>query len=141
MDLLSLLPHQPPMRLLDDIVELQPGTLAVARRLMRENDFFFQGHFPGDPVVPAIILVELVAQTGGLAAGAPRAGEPNGPIALRVVALGPFKFPAAARPGDMLEVRARVVGEIGSLYKVEGEVAASGRAVATGSVTLARIDA
>ncbi len=139
MDLLALLPHQPPMRLLEEVVELRPGESAVARRLTHDSDFYFQGHFPGDPIVPAVILVEMLAQTGGLAAGAPRTGDPQVPIALRVAGLGPFKFPAAARAGDVLEARARVVGQLGGLYKIEGEVIAAGRAVATGSVTLARI--
>jgi 3-hydroxymyristoyl/3-hydroxydecanoyl-(acyl carrier protein) dehydratase len=60
-------------------------------------------------------------------------------IALRVAGLGPFKFPAAARAGDVLEANARVVGQLGDLYKIEGEVTVSGRIVATGAVTLARI--
>ena len=139
MDPLALLPHQPPMRLIEEVVDLQPGERAVARRVTREQDFYFQGHFPGNPIVPAVILVEILAQTGGLAAGAPRSDEPQTPIALRVAGLGPFKFPAAARAGDLLEARARVVGRIGGLYKIEGEVTAAGRPVATGSVTLARI--
>ena len=48
----------------------------MARRVTHETDFYFQGHFPGDPIVPAVILVEMLAQAGGLAAGAPRTGEP-----------------------------------------------------------------
>jgi 3-hydroxyacyl-[acyl-carrier-protein] dehydratase len=139
MDLLALLPHQLPMRLLQEIVDLQPGELAVARRTTHESDFYFQGHFPGDPIVPAVILVEMLAQAGGLAAGAPRDGNPTGPIALRVAGLGPFKFPAACRAGEVLEVCARVVGRMGGLYKIEGEVTAGGHTVATGAVTLARI--
>src|SRR5258707_3031616 len=107
MDLLALLPHKPPMRLLDEVVELQPGKLAIARRVTHETDFYFQGHFPGDPIVPAVILVEMLAQAGGLAAGAPRAGEPQIPIALRVAGFGPFKVPAAPRAGDGLEAHAR----------------------------------
>ena len=138
MNLLELLPHQPPMRLLHEVVELNPGERAVARRTTHADDFYFQGHFPGDPIVPAIILVEMLAQTGGLAAGAPNFDQPQVPIALRVAGLGPFKFPAAARAGDLLEARARVVGQIGGLYKIEGSVTADGRSVATGSVTLAR---
>jgi 3-hydroxyacyl-[acyl-carrier-protein] dehydratase len=139
MDLLALLPHRPPMRLLEEVVDLQPGVLAVARRLTRETDFYFQGHFPGDPIVPAVILVEMLAQAGGLAAGAPREQGSQSPVPLRVAGLGPFKFPAAARAGDVLEARARVAGQIGGLYKIEGEVIAAGRTVATGAVTLARI--
>jgi 3-hydroxyacyl-[acyl-carrier-protein] dehydratase len=141
MDLLALLPHQPPMRLLDEVVELDPGERAVARRTTHRDDFYFQGHFPGDPIVPAIILVEMLAQTGGLAAGAPKADQPQVAIALRVAGLGPFKFPAAARAGDRLEAHARVVGQMGGLYKIEGSVTADGRAVAAGSVTLARVGA
>lgn len=139
MDLLALLPHQVPMRLLQEIVDLQPGELVVARRVTHESDFYFQGHFPGDPIVPAVILVEMLAQAGGLAAGAPQNGDPPVPIALRVAGLAPFKFPSASRAGDVLEVRARVVGRMGGLYKIEGEVTVAGRTVATGGVTLARI--
>ena len=139
MDLLSLLPHRPPMRLIDEVVDLLPGETAVARRSTHADDFYFHGHFPGDPIVPAAILAEILAQTGGLAAGAPREGQPNSPIALRVAGLGPLKFPAAARAGDVLEARARVVGQIGGLYKIEGDITVAGRTVATGSVTLARI--
>lgn len=135
----ALLPHQPPMRLIDEVVDLQPGERAVARRVTHETDFFFQGHFPGDPIVPAVILVEMLAQAGGLAAGAPRTGGPQVPTALHVAGLGPFKFPSAARAGDVLEARARVVGQLGGLYRIEGEVTVAGRTVATGAVTLARV--
>jgi 3-hydroxymyristoyl/3-hydroxydecanoyl-(acyl carrier protein) dehydratase len=81
--------------------------------------------------------VEMLAQAGGLAAAAPRDGGSQTATALRVAGLGPFKFPAAARAGDVLEARARVVGHVGGLYKIEGEVTAAGRTVATGVVTLA----
>jgi 3-hydroxyacyl-[acyl-carrier-protein] dehydratase len=133
-DWLSRLPHQPPMRLVDEVVEVMPGVSARCRRLTRADDWFFQGHFPGNPVTPAIVLVELLAQTGGLVVG----GE-GGVLQLRVAAFGGFKFPAAAGPGATLEASARLAGRMGGLYKIEGEVTADGVIVAVGSVTLADV--
>lgn len=123
------------MRLLDTVTDVTPGASAVARRITAPGDFFFQGHFPGQPVVPAVILVEMLAQTGGVAVASALDGTE--PIALRVAAIGPFKFPAAAGPGEVLEATARVVGRMGRLIKIEGEVTADGRLVGTGSLTLA----
>jgi len=137
-DWLRLLPHRPPMRLLGEVVSVEPGVEARCRRATHPGDWFFDGHFPGEPVVPAIVLVELLAQAGGLAIGS---GAPEGPpLALRVAAMGGFKFPGAAVAGDVLEVTARVAGRMGGLYKVEGEVTVLGRAVGAGSVTLAEVN-
>ena len=139
MDYLELLPHAPPMRLVDEVVSVHPGSQAVCRRRTRVEDFYFQGHFPDAPVVPAVILVELLAQTGGLAAGAPLPGQSAVPRALRVAAVDGFRFPAGCGPGVTLEASARVVGSMGRLFKIEGTVTADAVLVARGSLTLAEV--
>ena len=139
-DVLALLPHTPPMRLVEEVIAVAPGVSATTRRTTRADDFYFQGHFPGQPVVPAVMLVELLAQTGGLAAGMPAPGEAARPLGLRVAALGGFKFPRGCGAGVTLEATARVGGRMGRLWKIEGEVTADGVRVAVGSLTLAAVD-
>jgi 3-hydroxyacyl-[acyl-carrier-protein] dehydratase len=133
------LPHRPPMRLVERVVELVAGESARAVRVAHPDDWYFQGHFPGDPVVPAVVLIELLAQTGGIAAAS--AAAAGNPQALRVAAVGPFKFPAGARPNQLLEARVRIVARMGGVIKIEGDVFADDMRVATGSVTLAEVKA
>lgn len=125
------------MRLVEQVIDVTPGTSARCTRVARPDDWFFQGHFPEQPVVPAIVLVELLAQTGGLAIGSGAGAAADTRLALRVAAFGAFKFPRAAGPGMTLEAVARVAGRMGGLHKIEGEVTADGHVVASGSLTLA----
>ena len=134
-----MLPHTPPMRLVEEVLSVEPGQQAVCRRRTTPGDFYFQGHFPDQPVVPAIVLIELLAQTGGLAAGTPLPGQPAEPRALRVAAVDGFRFPAGCGAGVVLEATARVVGRMGGLFKIEGTVTADGTLVARGSLTLADV--
>ena len=85
--ILNALPPRYPMLLVDRVKDLRIDEEIHAVKAVSFNEAFFQGHFPGQPVVPAIVLIELLAQTGGLAAGAPRPGEAHAPRALRVAAV------------------------------------------------------
>lgn len=133
--MLRRLPHALPMLLIEEILDVVPGQSARTRRRTRDDDWFFGGHFPGAPVIPAIVFIELIAQTGGLAIAS--IDGPDVPTAMRVAAVSQFKFPAGAGPGAVLEASARVVGRFDTLVKIEGEATADGVVVATGGVTLA----
>jgi len=123
------------MRLLQEVRDVVPGKGAVGRRVAHPADFYFDGHFPESSVVPAIILIEMLAQTGGIAVAS--ADGEVGTRQLRVAAIGGFRFPAAAGPGALLEATARVTGQFGRLCKIEGNVTADGVLVASGHITLA----
>jgi len=123
------LPHREPFLFVDEILELEPGEAAVGRKTFRSGEPFFRGHFPGDPLVPGVILTEALAQTAGLAAGQPGRS-------FRLTAIRAMKFPGAARPDEVLELRARKVAVVGGLWQFETEARVGERTVASGVIVL-----
>ena len=63
----AILPHRPPFLLIDEVVELEPGERVVARKTVRPDEWYLSGHFPGRPVMPGVLIVEAMAQTGAVA--------------------------------------------------------------------------
>lgn len=125
----ALLPHRAPFLLIDEVVELEPGELCVARRTLREEEWWFAGHFPGNPVMPGVLVVEALAQTGAVAALSLPANA--GKLAL-FAGIDRVRFKRVVRPGDTLTLRVEViamrtdVGRGAALATVEGEMACRG---------------
>lgn len=67
-EIMALIPHRYPFLLVDRIVELEPGVRAVGEKLVSANEPYFQGHFPGNPIMPGVLMLEALAQTGAVAA-------------------------------------------------------------------------
>jgi 3-hydroxyacyl-[acyl-carrier-protein] dehydratase len=125
----QILPHRDPFLLLDEVVELEPGARAVARKRVREDEWYLAGHFPGRPIMPGVLIVEAMAQTGAVAVLADEANR--GKLAL-FAGIDDVRFKRIVEPGDELELTCeleRVRGPIGrgkAIATVDGELAARG---------------
>jgi 3-hydroxyacyl-[acyl-carrier-protein] dehydratase len=131
MDPLSLgLPHRAPFIFIDEIEKLEAGLQAVARKQFSGEEPFFQGHFPGNPIVPGVLLAEAMAQTAGIAIGGP------GKMFL-LTAIRAMKFLRPIRPREEIHFRAKRVGEAGGLVQCAVEARVKGELVAEGQLILA----
>ena len=125
----EILPHRDPFLFLDEVVVLEPGSRVVARKRVREDEWFLTGHFPGRPIMPGVIIVEAMAQTGAVAVLADEANR--GKLAL-FAGIDDVRFKRMVLPGDELELTCeldRMRGPIGrgkATATVDGELAARG---------------
>ena len=125
----AILPHREPFLLIDEVVELEQGVRAVARKNVREDEWYLKGHFPGRPIMPGVLIVEAMAQTGAVAVLSEE--ENRGRLAL-FAGIDDVRFKRLVQPGDELELTCeleRVRGPIGkgrASAHVGGELAARG---------------
>jgi 3-hydroxyacyl-[acyl-carrier-protein] dehydratase len=125
----QILPHREPFLLIDEVVELRPGARVVARKTVRPDEWYLAGHFPGRPVMPGVLIVEALAQTGAVAVLSETANR--GKLAL-FAGIDNLRFKRIVEPGDELELTCdldRVRGPIGrgkATARVAGELAARG---------------
>lgn len=64
--IMDIIPHRDPFLLIDEILELEPGVRVVARKFIKPDEFWFKGHFPGQPVTPGVLMLEMLAQAGAV---------------------------------------------------------------------------
>jgi 3-hydroxyacyl-[acyl-carrier-protein] dehydratase len=134
---LSRLPHGPEFRFVDRLLELEPGVRGVGEYRMRGDEPFLKGHFPGDPLMPGVLLVEAAAQLAGVVAQC----DPNiVPLAgLKLTALRNVKILGTARPGEVIEIRAQIDGRMGGLIQATAEVLIKGAKAVSAELTLAGV--
>jgi len=125
----SIIPHRDPFLFLDEVVELEPGARVVARKEVREDEWFFPGHFPERPIMPGVIIVEALAQAGAVAVLSME--ENRGKLAL-FAGIDGVRFKRIVEPGDELTLECEleaVRGPIGkgrATARVGDELAARG---------------
>jgi 3-hydroxyacyl-[acyl-carrier-protein] dehydratase len=131
---LQSLPHGPEFKFVDSITALDPGKSASGIYQLRGDETFFAGHFPGQPILPAVIMVEAIAQVAGVALQSDPAIPPMPD--LRLTAIRNIKILGTATPGETLLIDAEIQGRMGNLVQAQGRVRTGNRIIAEGQVTL-----
>ncbi len=130
----AILPHRDPFLLIDEVVELEPGTRVVARKHVRGDEWWFAGHFPGRPVMPGVLIVEAMAQTGAVAVLSQE--ENRGRIAF-FGGIDGVRFKRIVEPGDELELECRIEAVRGPIGKGKATAKVDGKLAARGTLTFA----
>ena len=132
----KILPHRAPMLLVDEAELLEDGG-ALGRYTVRGDEFFLQGHFPGNPVVPGVMLCEMMAQTCCVLLAQDQQGKKITPY---ITSLDKVKFKNKVLPGDTLEMECQLVKVKGPFYFAKGKGCVNGKLCVSGEFSFACIE-
>jgi len=133
----AIIPHREPFLLLDEVVVLEPGERVVARKLVRPEEWYLSGHFPGNPIMPGVLMVEALAQTGAVAVLAQ--DEHRGKLVL-FAGIDGVRFKRVVRPGETLELECRLERLRGPVGKGSVKATVGGELAVRGTLTFAVAD-
>ena len=124
--ILSALPHRYPFLLVDRVVELVAGESIHAIKNVTFNEQFFQGHFPGQPVMPGVLQLEAMSQAGALLAWATAPFDPARKV-IYLMAYDAVKFRRIVTPGDRLDLHVKLLRRKGDIWKLAGQALVDGQ--------------
>ncbi len=136
----KLIPHRYPFLLVDKIIELEPGKRAVGIKNVTVNEPFFQGHFPGFPIMPGVLIVEALAQTAGVAVNATEAGADGGESSGKLgvfASIDAMKFKKQVMPGDTLRMEVEILSSKMGIVKAQVKATIEDKVAAEGEIRFA----
>lgn len=133
-EIMEIIPHRQPFLLIDTIEELEPGVKAVGKKCVTYNEPFFAGHFPGEPVMPGVLIIEALSQVGAVAMLSKP--EFKGKIAY-FGAINSAKFRDKVFPGDVLELECEIIKTKGPIGVGSAKAYVNGKLVTQAELTFA----
>ena len=130
-EILAYLPHRYPFILVDRILELEPGKRVLGLKNVTINEPFFQGHFPDNPIMPGVMIIEAMAQAGGVLAIVSQPAQSN-PHKIFFMGIERVKFRKPVIPGDQLFFEIRQLKRRGNVVKMDVTATVDGEIVAEG---------
>lgn len=137
--IMNMLPHRFPFLLVDRVVEFESGVSIKAYKNVSINEGFFQGHFPGQPIMPGVLIMEALAQAGGIFVIKSLGISPGEKLFL-FTGIDEAKFRRPVVPGDQLMLSASVVRHKMHIWKMKGVATVDGELVAEGIFSAAVVD-
>ena len=132
--IMEIIPHRQPMLLIDTVEEIEYGVRAVAKKCVSFNEPFFAGHFPNEPVMPGVLILEALAQTGAVAI---LGKEENHGKTAYFAAVNAAKFRKKVVPGDILRLETEIIKEKGPIGIGKATAMVAGEIVCTAELTFA----
>jgi 3-hydroxyacyl-[acyl-carrier-protein] dehydratase len=130
-EIMKLLPHRYPFLLVDRIVDFQPGVSATGVKNVTINEPFFQGHFPGQPIMPGVLIIEAMAQVAGVMAFS--SGVEGKAVYFMSIDNAKFRRPVV--PGDQVMMDIKVLKQRGNVWRFSGTATVDGKLVSEAEFT------
>lgn len=138
-EILNLLPHRYPFLLVDRVVEIVPGQKLTAYKNVTINEPFFNGHFPGHPVMPGVLILEALAQATAILAYKSENMDPARKLTY-LMGVDGARFRKPVLPGDRLQLEIEVLRHKGAVWKTKGLATVDGARVAEGEFLATVVD-